>query len=371
MLAQEVIPSNLNKIQNQGLGMKRRSFIQQGILSAGAMMFLPSLIHGSVNPTLNQAKHSIPGAFLIGYLGTEQEYLKNILPLSGLITGTLVRINSKKAVRSKLNAVFVAASCRKPEKNIRFLLKNNIAVLWEYPFSKKQVKLEKLIAHPNDKHSPLKEYLPLSYLPAILKLKEIIKQGSLGTIQSVKLQIDALGSDYPSKDECAQFPLIIKLLKLVGSCTEEKLLSVEVKRPGSQMQKSYPHSFFFSVETKNLKIMGSTIPMYFEKSSGWSIRFTGTQGQALVNQNGSLEIFDPHAGKSSLVPSKETDQMLATRLTFESFINTCKQAPLTITDTTELVLNVNLMDAMKKSLASGIDCKIEPNTQIESHSVHP
>jgi predicted dehydrogenase len=326
--------------------MNRRGFIQAGLL-AGAAFLLPAVSYSAQGTGSGRRKKPGPKpGFRLGYIGRSRDYSEFSGKLKGLVSVLPEKTNLREVRKDGIQAVIVSPSARRPAHTIRSLLEQQVPVLWQIPAGIAQSRIDAISNSSYPGKPFLLPFEPLYFERHVLQLQEYLATDNLGKIQSVRLQYNQPGSKGEEED-IAQLVRIIGLLHhLTGSWPE----SIEVQRPGEKLRALHPHAFFFSLKSPAYKAQGTTLPDYFGKETGWSIRIIGQKGQASLLADGTLEIFEPSEGKSWPVKAQQYDPLLGTRLQIEDFIGRVKGLRPAVNGMEEILYRKRIREALKKSL---------------------
>ncbi|MFN8207669.1 MAG: hypothetical protein U0T82_09735 [Bacteroidales bacterium] len=329
--------------------MDRRKFLQAGF-ALGAVFMIPAEAQSaSYRATGIHKKNGPAPGFRLGYIGRSGEYLEFAEKMKGLISVVPERTNLREVRKKEIPAVLVSPLARRPARTIEVLLEQGVAVLWQIPPGIPAARLEKITEHVYPGNPILIPFESLYYERHVLKLKEYLESDKLGKIQSIRLQYNKPGSSGEEEDITQLVRLICLLHQLSGGWPE----SIGIQRPGEKLLARYPHSFFFTVSSSAYKAQGTTLPDYFGKESGWSVRISAQKGQATLLEDGTLEIFDPSEGKSWPVKAQQYDPMLGTRLQIEDFISRIKGLRPAVNGMEEIRYRKLIREAFKTSLDEG------------------
>jgi hypothetical protein len=329
--------------------MDRRKFLQGGLM-AGALFLLPPVSQTASGTTSVRRKKPGPKpGFRLGYIGRAGDYLEFSGKLKGLVSVMPEKTNLREVRKEGIRAVIVSERARRTTHTINSLLEQQVAVLWQIPAGISQSGIDAICTGQFPGEPFLLPFEPLYFERHVLQLKDYLAAENLGKIQSIRLQYNQPGSQGEEEDITQLVRMICLLHQLTGSWPD----SIEVQRPGEKLRAQHPHAFFFSLNSAVYKAQGTTLPDYFGKENGWSIRIIGHKGQATLLAYGTLELFDPSEGKSWPVKAQQYDPLLGTRLQIEDFISRAQGLKPGVNGMEEIRYRKRINEALKKSLEDG------------------
>lgn len=95
-----------------------------------------------------------------------------------------------------IDAVYIATTHNFHFENARLCLENGKHVLCEKPFTVNAAQAEELIALAREKNLFMMEAVWTRFLPAIGKLQELIAEGAIGEVRTVKADFSIEGFDF-------------------------------------------------------------------------------------------------------------------------------------------------------------------------------
>jgi len=330
--------------------MKRRQFVQQAALLTAGITLLPAWKPGhSVSGKKKNANTQT--RFIIAFAGSAEKFHYYLQCLSPLPEVYFIKMRPGRAIRKRVSAVFLETGLRHRIAYATDALSAGIPVILEAPVAEGTDEFSLLQSKANNSAA----FLALSgfhrYLPAAIQARDIIGSNRLGSIASVRIQINDTSLDplLVSAIDHPEYP-ILQLTNLARWILAENILAVSLSRNRVLKEKARMNRLMMFAYSDTYQIGLTNIPEFYGKDPGWTMIFSGNSGQMKLSANNRLEILDHSMEWEKLSEGKPEDCMTAVRMFIKDLTTGITVHKEPEVNSTDILADVLLYQAISNSL---------------------
>lgn len=312
----------------------------QGLV-AGSVLLLPS-INSLRELSSEKLQRNKTDRFRLAFCGTTEEFDFYRKILQNSFSGNLIAVKPGRVSHLKPNAVWVGSIQRKRYQHIASWLNQGIHVLAEPPASGDPALLNLLQLNASLHNARTGFSYYHRFQTSSEKAADLVSRGALGTLQSIKIQLND-----PEKDHLMTFrhnsflgpgACLIDLVRFITGSNIGSIQSGSLPVPGKPLP---DREINLRMDFGGVTALYSNIKHHLDGTAGWAIQLIGNRGQMKLSTDNRLELLE-REGWRTIENGKNTDFVYAVRMLVNDFL---------VSATYGKEPEVNLTDAMAAGLA--------------------
>lgn len=334
--------------------LSRRQFVRLQGLVAGGVLLIPAMnsFRGFSSEKIQRNKSD---RFRLAFCGTSEEFDFYRKILQNSFSGNLIAVRPGRVRHLRPNAVWVGSIQHKRYEHISGWLNQGIHVLTEPP-APDDPALFSLMQKNASLHNARAGFSYYHrFQTSSEKAADLVSRGVLGTLQSIKIQLND-----PEKDQLMTFrhnsflgpgTCLIDLVRFITGINSGSVQSGSLPVPGKPLP---DREINLRMDFGGVPALYSNIRHHLDDTAGWSIQFIGNRGQMKLSTDNRLEILE-REGWRTLENGRSTDFVYAVRMLVNDFL---------VSATYGKEPEVNLTDAMAAGLTEASAKKAALTQQV-------